>query len=394
MTNLPLLSQLILKRTKANDSVMKIIATSLSQLTHLDLFACPVTSKGAEWLCGDGEDFEPVCTNLIKLDISATEIDIPGCCAIIRAFPKLRHLSFADTIEAVAVLHSGKYDRLKKRCENGLNNTESSSASMVFTGGADQHQLQILHATALKCRHISPESVQVACVYCPYVREVYFYQHASNVSLNYLASLQHLAVLEVTSDQPGEVTFHEGLLPLLHARGEGMIGLGLYDIQDVDLGKVGTMCPSLQRLKIVSMFEDGDFSSSFMLASQMQTAFCHLRKLTIIIGTDITRLDREDMQHLLLNASLLEDCHMINVQCLTDDTLILALSRHGFQYLQEMQLEVCNSITSESLTQLVHSNNPLSSLSIKNCENVTYQDYQDLMSHVSQACLNLTINWE
>jgi hypothetical protein len=302
LTCLTRLRTLVLKQTKINDEVLKVIAMMLPCLTRLDLHACPVTDRGAQWLCGDEGDFDPVCRDLMLVDISATKIGLAGCGAIIRTFRALRSLSYPDSVEAVAQL---------RRCEASVNNKNKSSsghqlnsrssATSLISGQSstsnpqtkgkaagtsggnlvkgdnlglpEHHKLEILYATALRCRHVEPESVALACAHCPLVKEVYWYQDASDASLANLLALTHLCVLEVTSDRPSAVTFHEGVLPLLQAHGEQFVSLGLYDVQDLDLGLLGSLCPSLRRLKVVSMHEDADFAHSYLTTQQRSAGF-------------------------------------------------------------------------------------------------------------------------
>ena len=346
LSGLPLLRTLILKQTKINDQVMHIIATCLPRLTHLDLHACPVTDKGAVWFCGDHGDFDPVCRDLTLLDISATKINLPGCSAIVQCYPKLRYLSYPDSIEAVARLHKGGTDKVNDVSNRpGTSSNEGAGPSNSDIASEregphplqpDQHRLEILHATALRCRRIDPDSVWLACCHCPNVREVYWYQDATDEALGHLALLQHLSVFEVTSDKPRAVTFHGGVLPLLRARGEEMQSLGLYDVQDTDLGLLGSLCPKLRRLKVVSMYEEADFCHSYLTAQQRASSFTVLQQLTIVFGTVTTRLDSHDVEHLLVNAHNLQKLHLIDVHCLTDDVLITALSTHGFLYLEQV----------------------------------------------------------
>ena len=227
VSSLPVLRTLILKQTKINDYVLKAVACHLPQLTHLDLHACPVTDRGAQWLCGDHGDFEPVCTDLALLDISATKIDLTGCCSILQCFSKLCYLHYPDSIEAVACLHreGACYTNSRNSKSTTVNGPRpgtsgAESVKNMCTGNTlnqDHHRLEVLHATALRCRRIEPDSVRLACHHCPYVRELYFYQDATDEALRHLVDLQHLRVLEVTSDKPQAVTFHAGLLPLLQA---------------------------------------------------------------------------------------------------------------------------------------------------------------------------------
>lgn len=354
LSGLPLIRTLVLKQTKINDQVMWVIATSLPHLTTLDLHACPITDKGAISFCGDHGDFDPVCRDLTVLDISATKIDLAGCSAIVQRYPKLRYLSYSDSVEAVARLHKGEPLKLNyvgnkagsARNEGaGPSSCETASDREGSELRPDQHRLEILHATALRCRRVDPDSVWLACSHCPNVREVYWYQDASDEALGHLAQLQHLSVLEVTSDKPHAVTFHGGVLPLLQARGEQMLSLGLYDVQDTDLGLLGSLCPQLRRLKVVSMYEEADFCHSYLTAQQRASSFAALQQLTIVFGSMTTRLDSHDVEHLLVNARSLQELHLIDVHCFTDDVLIAALSAHGLLCLKQVCGSVCCSLS-------------------------------------------------
>nr|KAG5698757.1 hypothetical protein BaRGS_032176 [Batillaria attramentaria] len=165
-------------------------------------------------------------------------------------------------------------------------------------------------------------------------------------------------------------------------------------MQDVDVGKIGVLCAHLQRLKLVSMYEDADFAHTYIPVQQLASAFSCLKQLTVVIGPDDTRLRKEDLEHLLLNAHSLQELHFINVQGITDDLLVSALSLHGFSSLRSLQLESCNHITNNSLLQLVNSSNPLSQLMVKQCAMVSYQDYQHLQREVTREHLELSIEWQ
>lgn len=438
ISSLPLLRTLVLKQTKINDEVLKTIAMVLPFLTKLDLHACPVTDRGAVSLCGDGGDYEPLCKDLVLLDISATKISLSGCCTIINCFPKLRSLSYPDSVEAVAQLHreagvNGKGIRKSgSDCRTQIQSNPPGSLTSSVLGDqtsvgqgkpnsdddvtfnrpgtstrattnenaavhhqlAEYHNLEILYATALRCRRIDPESVALAFCHCPKVKEVYWYQDATDEGLAHLGALEHLCVLEVTSDKPQAVTFHGGVLPLLRKRGEEMMSLGLYDVQDVDLALMGWLCPVLQRLKLVSTHEDADFAHSYLTTQQCRSSFQALQQLTVVMASGVhSRLVTEDLEHLLVNAISLQELHLIEVECFTDQVLVSALSVHGFPCLKQMQLQSCNRITPGSLMQLIATNNPLSHLVLRNCQLVTYHDYQQFTTMVSRESLDLNIEW-
>lgn len=392
-----MLRKLILKHTKINDNVLKVIAISHPSLIHLNISGCPVTDIGASLLCGDNGDFVPVCINLGKLDITATKIGLSGCSLIIHTFCKLKYINFADTFEAVALLYQSKETPGHKPAskeEQSVTLQQVHQSDLKTVKEIEQLQLQTLHATALKCASVRPESVQVACAHCSNVREIFFYQNASDRALQHLINLIHLTVLEVTSDHPGEVTFHEGLLPLLQSRGDGIISLGLYDVQDVDACMIGILCPHLQQLKFVSMYEDADFAHSYIPDKQLATIFTTLQRLTVVIGPDTTNLQKDDFLCILRNAQKIEEIHLINVQHFTDDVLTEVLTAHGFLLLKSLKIESCNNVGLSSLIQLISHFNPLILLILKQCSNVSFQDLQELHRKVKIDHLDLTIQWE
>jgi hypothetical protein len=70
-----------------------------------------------------------------------------------------------------------------------------------------------------------------------------------------------------------------------------------------------------------------------------------LEQLTIVMARGVqSRLESSDLEHVLLNAHSLQELHLIEVDCFTDDVLVAALSMHGFPALKQVHQSECSVI--------------------------------------------------
>ncbi|XP_041371068.1 uncharacterized protein LOC121384653 isoform X2 [Gigantopelta aegis] len=378
--NLPQLKKLLLRNTKVNDNVLATIHKFCQNLQVLDVFACPITDVGAINLCGRTHNNSRLCDNFKKLDISATKIGNTGASEILKTFKNLLHLGYADVMEAVT-LASGQLGCASKDSENNDLN------SQVF-------QLRTLTATGLKCKEVSPQSVYVACSVCPFITEVIFYQGAINSSLQNLKYLQHLHSLEITSDQAEDVTFFDGLVPLLKEIGSRLYSVGLFDIKDLDLGKLGVLCPALENLKcVMAAFNSVAFYESFLTGLESKQIYRCLKKIMIVVGNDSTNFSAGTFQTMLVNAEHLQVMHLVNVQCMTSELLLQVIKCHGLKSLCKVYMESCNQLTVSGIRELLFCDNPLNSLIVKHCEEITRCDFDNLNRLVHQNNFDLAIEW-
>ncbi|KAL8560269.1 hypothetical protein ACOMHN_006000 [Nucella lapillus] len=398
LPSLPALKSLILTYTKANSAVLKSVATCLPHLTNLDLRGCPVTDSDALLLCGDGGNFEPVCKNLVRLNLTGTKVELRGCIAILQCFPNLRMLLFPDTMEAVAQLH--KNDAPAPNSTDSAANRERSCGPSTSGGSSvserntsvpeNCHKLEKLFSAGIRCGKIKSDSVQLACSYCPYARDVSWLYGASDESLKHLESLPHLNALEVCGDPCG-VSFHGGIKPLLVSRGAEMRELGLFDILSVDLGMVGCMCPQLQHLKVFSMSLNADFAQSYVTAKQQAESFKALRYFMMVLGSSDIQFVPSDV---LMCAKNLQTLHMLGVANLTDQVLEAAFEAHGFLCLKELELDTCNQVTVSSVTKLVTCCDQLTHVTLNCCDLITLQDVEELDLLISAEGLDVTVKWK
>ncbi|XP_071090888.1 uncharacterized protein [Haliotis cracherodii] len=380
--SLPLLSWLNLRQTKTNDQVLTTILSTCKKLQHLNLFACPVTDRGIanifqELQNGNGASNMKQKSNCIAsgvslkyLNISATKISSKGAIMILNMCPNLHVLLYADVIDAVA-----------QTCNSGDNE--------------DTLKLRTLNASALKCREVSPESVQLAVLRCPFVTEINFYQNASDSTLQYLKELKHLNTLEITSDQWGDVTFFDGLKPLFTSIGPNIRSLGLYDIKDLDIGQLGVLCPNLKRLKcVMAVFNSVAFIDTPLSGKDLKSIYRELDNLMVVIGNDGTNFSASMFEQILENATSLSELHLINVQCMCTDLLLRILEKHGMQSLSSLTLESCNRLSGDAISRLICCENPLRALCLRNCQDTSQQDVDGFRKYVKKHNLQLSIVWE
>ncbi|XP_050397959.2 uncharacterized protein LOC126815906 [Patella vulgata] len=371
--NLPLLKHLGLQRTKSNDLVMSAIAESCSHLINLEISACQITDNGAQSLCGGKLANGPKCKSLVKLDVKATKIGINGAMMIIKTFEKLQMFKFADVVEAV-----------KQIVESNNNQTKN---------GENALKLCYLSATGVKCRGISSESIVMSVLCCPFVTDLTLYRGATNENVQYLLNLKFLRNLKITSDKAGDVTFDDGLLPVLKSKGDNLKYLGLYDIDDIDLCKLGFYCSNLERLKIfMPMFNPVKFNSSTnYITNPKSGAFRHLKEFMLVIGEDDAILKSSDLYFVLENALKLEKLHLINTQCLTDNLLKRILLLNPLVHIDQIELETCHHITEDSVWQLIACQSPLKQLTLTGCHEITRQNLDQFKKFSKAQNLNLSI---
>ncbi|XP_046565694.1 uncharacterized protein LOC124274364 [Haliotis rubra] len=380
--SLPLLRWLNLRQTKTNDQVLTTILSSCKKLQHLNLFACPVTDRGITNIFKEPENGNSssnmkqknTCStsgvSLTYLNISATKISSKGAVIILNMCPNLHVLLYADVIDAVA---------------------------QISNSSDHEHNLKLrtLNASGLKCREVSPESVQLAVLRCPFVTEINFYQNANDSTLQYLKELKHLNTLEITSDQWGDVTFFDGLKPLFLSIGPNIRSLGLYDIKDLDIGQLGVLCPKLKRLKcVMAVFNSVAFIDTPLSGKDLRSIYRDLDNLMVVIGNDCTDFSASMFEQILENATGLSELHLINVQCMSSDLLLRIIAMHGMQSLSSLTLESCNRISGDAISRLIRCENPLCALCLRNCQDTTQQDVDGYRKYVKKHNLQLSIVWE
>ncbi|KAL5021394.1 hypothetical protein ScPMuIL_000549 [Solemya velum] len=366
--NMPRLSSVILRQTKTNDRVLAAIADACENLRELDIFACPVSDKGAAGFCDKWQQKSTAkLSKLKKFDISGTKISVRGACQILLTFTNLEVFNFADVCAVLDSLSSGYSEQ--------------------------RLSIQSLSSSCIKCMDLSAKAVEISCRMCPFVTQIHLFAGVDDGKIASLNSLKHLRVLEIANVDREHVTFETGILPLIMDIGSQLLKVSLYEINNIDLVLIGNFCCNLKSFScVLSQFNEVVFTSTHEMPNR--AAFHELRELNFVLSSEIGDLPQDKLKLILENGKLLKDVSLLNIQSLTSELLQYVTQKHKFQELMTLTLESCNQITDSGIWDLVSSNNCLKNLVLKDCFQITRQDFEKYQYFTQDNNFDLDITWQ
>lgn len=328
-----------------------------------------MSDKGAAAFCDKVQQHKSASIlKLKKIHISGTKISINGACQIISTFRALEVFDFADVCAVLDNLSGSGYSE-------------------------ERFLIKSVSSSCIKCTDLSPRAVEVSCSMCPHITQVHLFAGVDDEKIVSLKSLKHLHVLEIANVDRQLVTFGAGILPLIIDIGSQLLKISLYEINCIDLILIGNFCSNLRSFScVLSQYNEIVFTSSYEMANR--NAFCALRELSFVLSSELGDLPQGNLKIILGHGKLLENISLWNIQSLTSELFEYVKQKHGFQELVSLTLENCNAITDDGIWDLIISNNCLKTLVLKECFQITRQDFEKYQYFTVKNNLDLDITWQ
>jgi hypothetical protein len=219
----------------------------------------------------------------------------------------------------------------------------------------------------LKEKYSSPYtwgSLKMVLSLCPSLLKVHITTIAGlrNADLLSLISVERLCeLINKGCEDSIEVTFDDGVTPLLEAKGRNLKVLKLQDL-DIPIN-INTICELCPNLDVLAVTGNRNFNPSRPKRIKLDIPkLKNLVKLSLGSYCDSFRgpnpnscIPSENLAFLLLSP-LLVKIDIRNCDTLTDDVLLTAVQSNPFLHLEELVLRGCDSITNRSVNVFMQEN--------------------------------------
>ncbi|KAK3593094.1 hypothetical protein CHS0354_038137 [Potamilus streckersoni] len=375
---LPQLQALNLSVTKCNDQVLSVLGHHCRHLRELSVVSCcSVSDAGAFSLSGVSNS--PGCAELIYLNLDGTNVTVNGAVYLLNHLTNLQHFSFYNVCGALEALH--------KQRDQGIVSNNGCTMTKVF-------QLRNLLLFG-SMQDLNVSSVQFSINSCPFVTEVKFVNVGDDF-LGPLKDLKHLRVLELCGIHRDQLTFQNGVLPILASVGHSILSLTLDGINDIDLWLIGLQCVNLEEFVIrieEGLYNEINFPSHTQPKKLITSAFLKLRRWTMFIGTGISNLSKEMLQIFLTNARHLTYLVFSGIDVFNTAVLSGVLQHNPLEDLELLKVENCNQLTPDLIWHLLKGENSLTSVSLLNCREISLSDCNSFQRFADKNNFDLKVHF-
>ncbi len=366
LSNTKQMTVLNLAGTKTKDKTLQTIAKNCSNIRELDVSDCfDVTDTGVAYLCGENEYPDVPCRSLVKLNLAGTKVGRQG---VIMALRKLKGLQFLEHEWLWEIL-----SQMHTQYEPGHHvedNQQFQLKKMTFLGGFEP--AFILRA------------VDIMCGFCPWLAAISIFGCGfDDQCLFRLSRLKCLKKFRL-DDQRNMVTFRWGLLPFLHACGEGLLELTLINVKDVNVAAIAAHCPNLETMNLV------DMSSTTTAGFTCNHPFQHLRHLEMR-QHQIDCTSEEAIKYLLAYSHKLEYISFFNITSLYDSVLHDILQTNSLSCLEHISLCRCHGITAKSIIRLIGGADVLKIVHLRECNSIAYGRRPSIMNFIKENNFDVNI---
>ena len=321
---------------------------------ELDVSFCSkVTDFGLASLCvsvdhlGNKNESLGRCKSIVKLWTNGTQVTNSGIQVAIRNLPELEFFDMASiqiltemnqrdfrSKEKLAILkYSFVYLKLKKKY------------SSPYTSG----------------------SLKMVLALCPSLLKVHITAIAGlkNADLLCLVSVERLCELIIKGcEDSNEITFDDGVIPLLEAKGRNLKVLKLQDL-GIPIN-INTICERCPNLNVLSLTGNRKYTTSTWDPPRPKRTKLDIPKLKKLVKLCLgsccascrgpnSCIPSENLAFLLLSPLLVE-IDIRNCDTLTDDILLTAAELNPFLRLEELILGGCHSITNRGVNVFMQEN--------------------------------------
>ncbi|XP_064086042.1 uncharacterized protein LOC135201085 [Macrobrachium nipponense] len=393
-----------LSQTSISEVTLATMGENCKNVRILNLSDSSATDKGIAGLihghhCPPTRDpFETTALSrkLIHLNVYGSHVTSSGVLAALVYMPSLQELNHSELLASIARLSSSDLELhlFKEYRKIGLDENP------------------VLNLRRLQCDEYGFNMSGICCdaslisfgvTMCPLVHSINFGDLISvrSESLLPLLQLNEIDDLTLYFEEKEEVDFYEHILPLLLKFGPGLRKLHLRSVHKVNLKVIGCLCNELQLLRLMSncYYCDRNPGEAFSSLSKVQPSFQHLKIISVDneVGGNLHEHMKAqipvDSIRLLLQSPCLEEISLIDQDGLTDEVLMACARETKLPKLKEVQFVVCNNLTVTSIWEVMHLKNPMSTLRLIDCKQITVNDYKDLTTYVKRNKFALDVLW-
>ncbi|KAK7066161.1 hypothetical protein SK128_021006, partial [Halocaridina rubra] len=377
--SLPLLQTVDLSQTNVSDQMLGVIACYCEQIKYLNLCNSRVTDVGIISLCQGPRNCSPdtkkvtaIAKSLVRLKLHGTFVTAEGLQIALLCMSNLQELSHSALLYALG------------------NMKDCNSLTSSF---CDKNGTLLLEKKTFSLKHVMSDDF--GCFVLGLLSDARLITHAvklcPNICYLHLTDLTHveedslLPLLELDSiidltlhfEEKEDVNFYTLIVPLLVKHGPTINTLRLRHVQKTNIAVIACLCPELQILSLESNSFYSESNPSYITPVKVEPSFQHLKVINVYnsIGGNlqehISYQIPADNLKLLLKSPPLEDIFLICQDALIDDMLIEVANTTQLKYLKSIQFMLCNNITIKSIWALMHLRNPLSTLSLMDCQQIT-----------------------
>ncbi|XP_045596527.1 uncharacterized protein [Procambarus clarkii] len=400
--SLSLLQTVDLSQTNVTDQTISVISAYCKHVRVLNLSDTDVTDMGVSSLCHGimSSDILPtekphISKSIIKLDLYGTAVTDKGIqCALVN-LPNLQEITHSTLLYALANLKKSREKMAEVSVDIGSIVPEFGPLKLRFLQCDEFGSGNLGHFA--NAQFINP-----AINLCPNIQYVHL-RDLGNIktdSLLPLLTLNNVIDLVLEFNGPNQVSFCTQIVPLLHKHGETLRNLQLRFVANINLIVIAYLCPELNTLSLdgLNTYSDYDPSKVHAVPRDVKPSFSHLKSININCApiSEVLALTFHvptDGLRLILESPVLEKIIVIEQDNLNDEILINAVRTSKFPRLRLLSLTQCKNITIESIRYVIRLNNPLETLHIIYCQNITNVDYHKLEKYVEKQRLLVELAW-
>ena len=374
VANLPCLTYLDLSEGASNDQVVSAIATSGSRLRTLKLRCCPITDAALFALCLRRGGGDAPCPELQTLDIRGTAVGKNAVAMVIDKLTKLRHLLHDDIVRPLAVLHAD--DPLVPETTHRL-----QSMSGYFLPD-------------LPLRESPHQLFKKLTAYCPNLTSINFVNLCDDASLLCFRRHRLRSITLAAFRDESAVTFVGGISPLLSQCGPWVESLSLSEIDDIDIGTIGLLCPELRNLK-VHLYDLPEFTVHYQQGREGQRpVFLKLEDLELA-RSDACRHSSfsSALTHLLSSATKLRHLSFTCLHELNDLVVASVMAVNSLRFLQTLHMNECNTISYQAVLEIILASDHLHTVKLMKCKEIYRRDYDSLVRFIKDNYYDLDVTW-
>ncbi|KAK8741651.1 hypothetical protein OTU49_002319 [Cherax quadricarinatus] len=400
--SLSFLQTVDLSQTNVSDQTISVISAYCKHVRVLNLSDTDITDMGVSSLCHGvmSPDILPtekphISTSLIKLDLYGTAVTDKGIqCALVN-LPNLQEITHSTLLYAVANLKKSREKMAEVAVDiNGII-PEFTPLMLRF--------LQCDEFGSGNLGHFAnAQFISAAISLCPNIQYVHL-RDLGNIktdSLVPLLTLNNVIDLVLEFNGPDQVDFYTQIVPLLHKHGETIRNLHLRFVNNINVTVIAYLCPELSTLSLdgLNSYSSVDSAKTHSVPRDVKPSFSHLKSININCAPrhEYEALNYHvpaDSLRLILGSHVLEKIIVIEQDNLCDEILIDAVHTTKFPHLKLLSLTQCKNITIESIRSVIRLNNPLETLHIIYCQNITNVDYHKVEKYVKKQRLLVELAW-
>ena len=375
--------------TNITNYQVSLIGRYMSLLVSLDLSYCHrVSDAGVRSLVApvahvtspphhddnDGHRFGQ-CKRLSRLLLSGSQLVTSDCVETVLL--NLDHLSVIDFHDTAGVIY-------KLLSEGRLNKTLKLRS--LYVGDTWHTWLtDTLPPVLSTCPAVSH-------VYIVLGAEMKYTRLLSLLDVEYLEEL-HVRVDSNDDDQQVE-TFSDVMTPVLTRHGETLVSINISEASQVSVSSLCQHCPRLTHLALL-------WNKSYRVdeCSGGREWFPALKTLNIAVRDDIDGDNCSPVElsyhnwFQLLCSSQLKSVAVTQSRNLSDECLQNVATVNSFHHLEQLELTWCHEVSFDSLELLLEADNPLTSVKLIHCDNVTKRDVQKYQKKVEKWKWNVNLEW-